>query len=125
MITDPSPEACLELVAQHVLPERPSDRRAGDVEDAAIIGLDEHADRPAAELRRQPARAGADAPLPAERDRAGAGADRPFRDWPRLGGGDRGEGTVASHAARANVIQIGLADGSGQFSRGWRDSFLH
>ena len=53
-------------------------------EPAAVVALHEDADRPGVVRRAaRPSRRGADAALPAERDRAGAGADRAFLDRAR------------------------------------------
>ena len=57
-----------------------SDRRARDLQHAAEIALHQHADGPATQRCRQPARRRADAALPAEAAHAGAGTDGSLRE---------------------------------------------
>src|SRR3546814_14026946 len=64
-----------DLVLQIILAERLADGRPVDDQVAAIIALDEYADRVATEVRGQLAGTGADTALPAERDRARAGTN--------------------------------------------------
>ncbi len=88
-------------------------RYAGHGQVAAEIALHQHADGVAALRRFEPARAGADAALPAERDRAGAGADRAFLDLAVRQPCQRLFDLHRAHRACADVAEVavvGFAD---------------
>jgi hypothetical protein len=67
-----------DMVLEVELIEVFADGKAVHLENAAVIGLHQNPDRPAAQAVRKAAQGGADPALPAEGDRAGAGADRAF-----------------------------------------------
>src|SRR3546814_7839924 len=69
----------MESVASQLAPHR----RAQHLQHAAIVGLHQHAHRPAAERGRQHARGRADAALPAERLGTGARAHAALLHRPR------------------------------------------
>ena len=88
-------------------------RHPGDGQLAAEVALHQHADRVSTFARHKPARTGADAALPAERDRAGAGADAAFF---HLAMRERGQRLLHQRRGQrpgadvAEVAVVGLAD---------------
>ena len=79
----------------------------------AVVGLDQHADRPAAALRRQDARGGADAALELVADHPGAAADAALGDRAARGRVERGEDVLRPDVQAVDVVQpavVGLGD---------------
>ena len=82
-----------------------SGRLPGDLQNAAVVGLDEHADGVAAQLRRQRPRRGSDPPLEAEADGAGSGSDVAFGHRTRGGAPQGLENVGRADRAAADVVQ--------------------
>src|SRR5690606_37392699 len=102
-----------DLPLEGVAAELTADGCAVDGEDAAVVALHEHADGPAAERCGQSTGAGANAALPAERDRARARADGALLDGPGGRGLERAAHVLGPDGAGADVVEravVGLAD---------------
>ncbi len=102
-----------EVFLQIILAEFAAHGRAVHREDAAEVGLHEHADGVAAAAARQDARGGADAALEAEGDGARARADRALFDRAALRGTQRAEDLFAPDVAAPDVVEeavVRLAD---------------
>ena len=98
----------LQLVLQVIATQLAPDRRAADGEDAAEVGLHQHAHGPAAERGGEPARGGADPSLPAEGDRAAPGADAPLLDRPLARAAQRLQHVRLRDRPLADVVQVAV-----------------
>ena len=91
-----------------------ADRDAVDPEQAApaVVRLDQHADRPAADRRREPARRRPDPALELVADHAGPAADVALGDGAAAGRRQRSRDVLRAHVAAGDVVEpavIGLA----------------
>jgi hypothetical protein len=112
-----------DLVVQIIAAQLDANGSAGDGENAAKIGLHENAYGVTAERCGKPARGGTDAALKAERNGAGACADRAFLNQSGLRGGNGVEDMFAVDGTRTNVAKVAVVGFADQRIDG-RDVFI-